>query len=252
MEYKSLDLVVEELNKIWLDPNEQTHAEYMDVCDELEDLVIELAQTADDTSKNILRNLIPAFEFQEIPTDMILNGIYHCMESDDDFLKRLLFKTELNELFEPVIVGDSCLKTPNQMFTQRTRYNIAEFLYGEEEIDDTEFAMFISYENEDDCDVVDNRDIGITAKFYKNLSDEERERMADDSEIPLLYLEQLKKLDVVNKESLEYEKAISTIEYALKHDRDLFMCVVDNYIKTKKIAKEDSNAYMAIVGLAAD
>ncbi len=244
MEDYSIDSIVEKLNEINLEPDTQTYSEYMAVCDELEELVFHLSSSGDELSMNILRNIMPAFENQDVPTDIILSGAYFLVESDDDFLKKILYETELNQTFDPVVIGGNWLKTPNQMFTQRTRYNIAEFLYSEDEIDESEFKMFTSYDDSEDGEKVDNRDMGIVAKFYDALTEDEREALSDESEIPLFYLDQIKKIDSKIQDQDEYKKALLTLDYAMFNDKERFMMVLDEHLKIAKIAKEDSRAYM--------
>ena len=244
MEEYSIDSIVEKLNGINLKPDTQTHSEYMAVCNELENFVFHLSSSGDELSKKILRNIIPAFEDQDIPTNIILDAAYYLEESDCDFLKELLYETELNQTFDPVGIDGNWLKTPNQMFTQRTRYNIAEFLYSEDEIDEYEFEKFVSYDNSEDEEKVDNRDMEIIAKFYDALTEDEREALSDESEIPLFYLDQIKKIDSKIQDQDEYKKALLTLDYAMFHDKERFMMVLDEHLKIAKIAKEDSRAYM--------
>ncbi len=251
MREKSLEDIVEEVNSITLDPDKQSYNEYIAYCERLRDIVADLSYKEDEQAYKLIRNIIPAFDGQERPTMTILESIYSHMDTGEDFLKDILYNTELNEELDPVVLDGTYLKTP-QSFTQHPRYCIANFLYQHGELEPDEFRQFIGYNEKSEGEASESRNIDVASRLYQMLTDEEKESLNEYGDSEIFYYEQLKNMVNLEEEGMEdceqYDKAIFTITHAMMHDRERFMRVLNHYVDTQECTtRDDSQVYQDII-----
>ncbi len=260
MEERGIEDIVEEINGFYFDGDIQTKNEYVEQCQKLDETLDELANINDDVKKNLFKNLIPAFDGEEEPTYVVIENAYQNLEDGEEMLKELLYETRTGELFYPVVVDETYLKTPNQKMTHHAREKIATFFYEQGLISLDELQNYVSLDGVEavESDEEDDPKKYLTdnthTQLLNRLNHEEREMLEDDAEREILYFNILKELSEY-KTTAEipkefYGKAKSMVQHGIYNDGEAFYPVLDSITGTEM--KEDSELYMRVVRMKDD